>query len=195
MKLEGKKIGFGMTSSYCTLMEVLEPMQALKDLGADIYPVVSEGVRDNSSRFHDRDTFIDKVREIAGRNEIGTIAEAETLGPGNVMDIMIVAPATGNTIAKTANGIWDTPVLMASKATLRNGKPLLIAVFSNDALSMNGENIMKLYNTKNIYFVPFGQDDPVKKPNSMMSDISLLVESAVQAMEGKQIQPSIISMR
>ena len=195
MKLEGKKIGFGMTSSYCTLMDVLDPMQELKDLGADIYPIVSEGVRDNSSRFHDRDYFISKVREITGRIEMSTIAEAETLGPGNSMDIMIVAPATGNTIAKMAHGIWDTPVLMASKATLRNGKPLLIAIFTNDALSMNGENLMKLYNTKNIYFVPFGQDDPIKKPNSMMSDLSLLIESAIHAMDGKQIQPSIIAMR
>ena len=160
MTLEGKKIGFGITSSFCTVLKILEPLQMLKDLGADIYPVVSENVFKNSSRFHDRDSFLSKIREISGRVEISTIAGAETFGPDNQMDIMVIVPATGNTIAKLAAGISDGAVLLASKATLRNGKPVLLAVFTNDALGMNGVNIMKLYNTKNFFFVPFGQDDP-----------------------------------
>jgi len=191
-KLKNKKIGFGITASFCTALEILEPLQNLKDLGADIYPVVSDNVNNHSSRFHDRDAYIRKISEICGRDIISTIAGAETFGPDIKMDIMIVAPATGNTIAKLANGISDGAVTMASKATLRNGKPLLLALFSNDALGINGTNIMKLYNTKNIYFVPFGQDNPVKKPTSMTADLSLLIESAVYAIEGKQVQPAII---
>jgi dipicolinate synthase subunit B len=109
------------------------------------------------------------------------------------MDAMVIVPATGNTIAKLANGISDGVVLLASKATLRNGKPILLALFSNDALGMNGINIMKLYNTKNIFFVPFGQDDPIKKPTSMTADLSLLNESLICALQGKQIQPAIIA--
>jgi dipicolinate synthase subunit B len=160
MTLEGKKIGFGITSSFCTVMKILEPLQMLKDLGADIYPVVSDNVSRHSSRFHDKDSFLSKVREISGREIISTISEAETFGPDTPMDLMVIVPATGNTIAKLANGISDGAVLMASKATLRNQKPVLLALFSNDALGMNGINIMRLYNSKNIFFVPFGQDDP-----------------------------------
>jgi len=191
-KLKGKKIGFGITASFCTVLEILEPLQKLKDFGADIYPVVSENVNNFSSRFHDRDSYIRKISEICERDVMSSIAEAETFGPDNKMDIMIVAPATGNTIAKLANGISDGAVTMASKATLRNDKPLLLALFSNDALGMNGKNIMKLYNTKNIFFVPFGQDNPPKKPTSMTANLSFLIESAAYAIEGKQIQPAII---
>ena len=193
MNLEGKKIGFGITASFCTVMKMLEPLQMLKDSGADIYPVISGNVSRYGSRFHDKDPYLDKIREITGRNIISTIAEAETFGPDNKMDAMVIAPVTGNTIAKLANGITDGPVLMASKATLRNGKPLVLALFTNDALGMNGVNIMKLYNTKNIFFVPFGQDDPVKKPTSMTADLLLLNKTIEFALEGKQIQPSIIT--
>ena len=192
MSLKGKKIGFGITASFCTVMQIFEPLQMLKDQGADIYPVVSDNVSRNSSRFHDRDAFLNKVREITGNKEISTIAEAETFGPDNQMDAMVIIPATGNTIAKLANGISDGAVLMASKATLRNGKPILLALFSNDALGINGVNIMKLYNTKNIFFVPFGQDNPIKKPTSMTADLSFFIESLQCALDGKQIQPALI---
>lgn len=193
MTLKGKKIGVGITASFCTVTQILEPLQMLKDLEAEIYPVVSDNVFRHSSRFHDRDSFLNKIREITGREEISTIAEAENFGPGNPMDVMLIMPATGNTVAKLANGISDGAVLMASKATLRNGSPVLLALFSNDALGMNGINVMKLYNTKNIYFVPFGQDDPIKKPTSMTADLSLLKESIRCTLEGRQIQPAIIA--
>ena len=192
MTLAGKKIGFGITASFCTIPEILDPIKKLIDLGADVYPVVSNDVLNFSSRFHDKDDFLASLREITGKDIISTTAEAEPMGPSNPMDIMVIAPATGNTIAKLANGIWDTAVLTAAKATLRNNKPVLLALFSNDSLSINGVNIMKLYNTKNIYFVPFGQDDPFKKPTSMTADLSKLTESILQALEGKQIQPAII---
>ena len=192
MILKGKKVGFGITASFCTFSEILEPLQMLKNLGADIYPVVSDNVNHHSSRFHDRDSYIQKITEICERNVISTIAQAEAFGPTIQMDIMIIAPATGNTIAKLANGISDGAVTLATKATLRNGRPVLLALFSNDALGMNGTNIMKLYNTKNFYFVPFGQDDPVNKPASMTADLSLLVKSVECALEGKQIQPALV---
>jgi len=193
MTLEGRKIGFGVTASFCTVMKVLEPLQMLKDLGADIYPVISENVSLHSSRFHDRDSYLQRIRDISGKHEISTIAEAETFGPDKKMDAMVIAPVTGNTIAKLANGITDGAVLMASKATLRNGKPLVLALYTNDALGMNGVNIMRLYNTKNIFFVPFGQDDPMKKPASMTADLSLLSKTIECALDGKQIQPAVIS--
>jgi len=192
MTFKGKKVGFGITASFCTSMEILEPLQKIKDLGADIYPVVSENVNNLSSRFHDRDIYIKKISEICSRKVISTITQAEAFGPTWQMDIMIVAPATGNTIAKLAAGISDGPVTLATKATLRNGMPALLAPFTNDALGMNGINIMKLYNTKNIFFVPFGQDDPVNKPTSMTADLSRLVDSAEFALERRQIQPAII---
>jgi len=192
MTFEGKKIGFGICASFCTVPEILEPLRVLKSLGADIYPVVSSNVFSFSSRFHDRDSFLNEIREITGKDVISTIEEAETFGPDIQLDIMLIAPATGNTVAKLANGISDGAVLMASKATLRNGKPVLLALFSNDALGANGINIMKLYNTKNVYFVPFGQDNPHKKPTSMTADLSRLNESLMCALEGNQIQPAII---
>ena len=192
MTLKGKKIGFGVTASFCTLPEIIAPLHALADAGADIYPVVSNEVFQNSSRFHNKNDFLAMISEIAGKSEIATIAEAEAFGPKTPMDIMIIAPASGNTIAKMAHGIWDTPVLMAAKATLRNCAPVLIALFTNDALGMNGVNIMKLYNTKNVYFVPFGQDDPQGKPTSMNADLTQLMEAALLALEGKQIQPVLV---
>jgi dipicolinate synthase subunit B len=193
MTLKGKKIGFGITGSFCTVLQILEPLEMLKNEGADIYPVVSENVLTQSSRFHNKDDFLNKIRELSGKEVISTINEAETFGPDNQMDIMVVAPATGNTIAKMATGISDGAVPMASKATLRNGKPVLIALFSNDALGLNGVNIAKLYSTKNIFFVPFGQDNPTKKPTSMTADLSLLKEALLCALDGKQVQPAIIA--
>jgi dipicolinate synthase subunit B len=186
--LAGKKIGFGITASFCTSLEILEPLQQLKNLGAEIFPVVSENVNTHSSRFHDRDSYLQKISEICEKEIIDTIAKAEAFGPSTQMDIMILAPATGNTIAKLANGISDGAVTLATKATLRNNKPVLLALFSNDALGMNGMNI----NTKNIFFVPFGQDNPIKKPTSMTADLSLLKEALTCALAGKQIQPSLI---
>ena len=193
MMLEGKKIGFGITGSFCTVMEIIKPLEMLKQAGADIYPVVSENVFHHSSRFHDRDFLMDKLHEISGKKTISTIAEAEKLGPDIPLDIMIIAPATGNTMAKLANGISDGAVLMAAKATLRNSMPVLLAMFSNDALGANGVNIARLYNTKNVYFVPFGQDSPTNKPTSMTADLSLLGDALVGALAGRQIQPAIIA--
>jgi len=192
MELNGVKIGFGITASFCTVNAILTPLEQLKNLGAKLYPIVSKEVYENRSRLHDRDSFLEKLSEITGKDVMNTNAEAELFGPINQMDLMIIAPATGNTIAKLANGITDGPVLLAAKATLRNNRPVLIAPFTNDALGANGVNIMKLFNTKNIFFVPFGQDDPIKKPTSMTADLSKFKEAAVCALDKKQIQPAIV---
>lgn len=190
--LAGKKIGFGITGSFCTIKEIIEPMRRLKELNAKIYPIVSDIVYNNSSRFHDKDEFLNELKDITGNDVIYTIDEAEIFGPIMPLDMMIVAPITGNSMAKLANGITDTAVLMAAKATLRNKSPLVLAPCTNDALGMNGVNIMKLINTENIYFVPFGQDNPYTKPSSMTADLSKLVEAAKSAFESEQIQPIII---
>jgi len=192
-QLHGVKIGFGITSSLCTLDAAAEPLAALCDMGADVYPIISKSIVTEASRFHQPDEFSAQIKAITGRDAICTIADAEPFGPANPLDIMVIAPATGNTIAKLAHGIWDTPVLMAAKSTLRNQRPVLLALFSNDALGMNGENIMRLYNTKNIFFVPFGQDDPLNKPTSMMADLGRLAVAVMCALDGKQLQPAIIS--
>ena len=190
--ISGKKIGFCITASFCTLADIMNPLKTLVGLGADIYPIVSQAVASNSSRFHDKDEFLGSIVDITGNELIQTSAQAEPLGPKNPMDLIIIAPTTGNTLAKIANGIWEGAVPMATKATLRNNKPILIAITTNDALGTNGVNLMKLYNSKNIYFVPFGQDDPINKPNSMAADLSKLVEAATAALHGKQLQPAII---
>ncbi len=190
--LTGKKIGFGITGSFCTIKEIIEPMKKLAELNAKVYPVVTDIVYNSSSRFHDRDEFLGELKDITGNDVIYTIDEAEIFGPIMPLDMMVIAPMTGNSIAKLAYGITDTAVLMAAKATLRNKHPLVIAPCTNDALGMNGMNLMKLINTENIYFTPFGQDNPVSKPSSMTANLDKLVESVKLAFDNVQIQPIII---
>lgn len=192
-ELSGCTIGFGITGSFCTFNKILKCMQNLKELGANIIPIYSEHAYEMDTRFFEAETFIKNVRRIVGSdNEIKTIQEAEPIGPKGYLDIMVIAPCTGNTMAKLAMGITDSPVLMAAKAHLRNGKPLLLFVSTNDALGMNFKNIGLLMTMKNIYFVPFGQDDWVKKPTSMVAREEYLKEAIIEALHGKQIQPVIM---
>ncbi|MBQ3037132.1 MAG: dipicolinate synthase subunit B [Lachnospiraceae bacterium] len=191
MDFKDMKIGFALTGSFCTFTRILEVMRGLNDAGADIHPIFSKNVSEMDSRFWKSREFIAKVQEITGRQGIFTIQEAEPIGPKGYLDVMVIAPCTGNTMAKLAAGITDTPVLMAAKAHLRNEKPLIIAVSTNDALGMNLKNIGLLMNTKNIYFVPFGQDDYIKKPLSLvahMEEIPITIETALKR---KQIQPVV----
>ncbi len=185
------KVGFAITSSFCTLDKILFNLTELKEAGYDIYPVVSENIVKYDTRFGKSKDFIEKVEKITGKKVMSTIVEAETFGPKNKMDVMVVVPATGDFLAKLANGITDNPVNLAVKATLRNQSPVVIAVSTNDGLSLNGENIMKLYNKKDIYFVPFGQDDYKNKPNSLIAHYDLLLPTIDKALENKQIQPVI----
>ena len=189
--LSGCKIGLGITGSFCTFDKILSQIKFLKDEGAEITPVFSFNTQNMNTRFYAANDFINSVESITGNKGIYTIQQAEQVGPKKLFDIMVIAPCTGNTLAKLTNGITDTPVLMASKAHLRNERPLLIAISTNDGLGMNFQNIGRIMNTKNIYFVPFGQDDCIKKPNSLVAYLDNLKPSIISSLNGKQIEPVI----
>lgn len=191
MKLAGLKIGVAFTGSFCTYDEVMEELKALKKEGAKLYPILSFQAQNIDSRFGTANDFRETIEDICERKVIDSIETAEPIGPKGFLDLLIIMPCTGNTIAKLANGITDSPVLMAAKAHLRNEKPLLVAIATNDALSMNLKNIGLLMNIKNIYFVPFGQDAPLKKHASMIAKFDKLIPAAEAAVDGKQFQPVI----
>jgi len=192
LELAECRVGWGITGSFCTFAKMLEELKKLVDTGAVVTPVFSFNAQSINSRFGDAGEFIRRIENITTKPGMKSIEQAEAVGPGKLFDIMVIAPCTGNTLAKLCNGIVDSPVLMAAKAHLRNEKPLLISVSTNDALGMNFKNIGCLMNMKNIYFVPFGQDDYIAKPNSMIADITKLSDALVTALEGKQLQPVIL---
>lgn len=189
MELKDINIGFAMTGSFCTFSKVVPQMKHLIDCGANVYPIMSEFAFSTDTRFGKAEQFIDEIQQMTGREIIHSIQGAEPIGPKKFLDALIVAPATGNTIAKLANGITDSPVTMAAKANLRNEKPLIIAISTNDALGGSAKNIGMLMNMKNIYFVPFSQDDPVNKPKSIVADMSKIEQTVIHALCGMQIQP------
>lgn len=189
MSLKGVKIGWALTGSFCNFEYVFPHIEALAKEGADIYPIVSYSVDSFDTRFGKAEEWKNKLKEITGKDIISTIVDAEPVGPQLKMDIMIVAPCTGNTVAKLANAITDTPVTMACKAHLRNQRPLVLAIATNDALGGNAKNIGLLLNTKNVYFVPFGQDAPIGKSNSMIANFDKIKATLEEALKGKQIQP------
>ena len=191
MSLKGKAIGVACTGSFCTYDKAFTELQKLVDEGALVQTIFSDAAGSIDSRFGRAESFIEKAGEITGVKPMLTISQAEPIGPGSLLDILVLFPCTGNSLAKLANGITDTPTLMAAKAHLRNNKPLVISVSTNDALGMNMKNIGLLMNAKNIYFVPFGQDNPNKKPNSMIAHTELLIPSIEAALEGRQYQPVI----
>jgi dipicolinate synthase subunit B len=191
-KLKGKVIGFGLTGSHCTYHEVFPVMQELVDMGATVIPILSYTVQKTDTRFGDAADHLEKIKEITGEELILTIPDAEPLGPKRPLDCMVIAPMTGNSTSKFANALTDSPVLMAAKATLRNESPVVVAVSTNDALGLNGVNVMRLMATKDIYFVPLGQDHPYKKPNSLVADMALIPKTVESALEGKQLQPVLI---
>lgn len=191
--LKGKKIGFGFTGSFCMYEKIFIQMEHLSKEGAELIPIFSDASQTTDCRFGKAEDFIKRAEEIAGRSVIKTIPAAEPIGPKSLLDIMLIAPCTGNTLAKLANGITDTPVLMAAKAHIRNQRPLVLFLSSNDALGMNFKNIGLLFNSKNIYFVPFGQDNFIKKPTSMVSKPELILDTLLEAFSGKQLQPVILS--
>ncbi|MFZ5592030.1 MAG: dipicolinate synthase subunit B [Bacillota bacterium] len=194
MTLQGVRIGFALTGSHCTMDEVLVEIERLKNAGAEVFPVVSYSVDSTDSRFGTAAALRQKLRKTTGREVINTIVGAEPVGPEKMFDVLVVAPCTGNTIAKLANAITDTPVLMAVKAHLRNQRPVVLAVSTNDGLGMNAKNIGLLLNTKHVYMVPFGQDSPAGKPNSLKAKMDLLPDTVLLALQGRQIQPVLISL-
>ncbi len=187
--LEGIKIGMAMCGSFCTFSKAFEQMIKLKAAGAELTPIMSYHAATLDTRFGTAEENIMTAENICGRGVINTIPLAEPVGPKKMFDLLIVCPCTGNTMAKLAAGITDTPVTMAVKSHLRNGRPVLIAAATNDALSASAKNIGALLNIKNIYFVPFKQDDFVKKPRSAVADFSMIPEAAKAALNGRQLQP------
>ncbi|MCM1273564.1 MAG: dipicolinate synthase subunit B [Clostridium sp.] len=192
MKLSGCNVGFGITGSFCTFDKIKTQIKVLKDEGANVIPVYSYNAYNLDNRFTEAAKFVQEIHDITNTEDIHSIQQAEPVGPKGLFDIMIIAPCTGNTAAKLCNGIVDTPVLMAAKAHMRNGRPLVISISTNDALGINFRSIGNLMVMKNIFFVPFGQDDYVKKPNSMVADVTKIVDTLEAALEGKQLQPVII---
>ena len=187
--LSGIKIGCAMTGSFCTFKEVFAAWEKLRETGAELIPIMSFNACSIDNRFCSAKESVEMFEEICGKKVLNTIAQVEPIGPKKLLDLLIVAPCTGNTLAKIANGITDTPASLAVKSHLRNGKPAVIAVSTNDALAHSAINIGKLLNTRNIYFVPFGQDDPFAKPTSAVAKFEMLVETTDLALKNRQIQP------
>ncbi|RIW29304.1 dipicolinate synthase subunit B [Bacillus salacetis] len=192
MSVKGKRIGFGLTGSHCTYDAVFPEIERLVKEGADVIPVVTSTVMNTVTRFGDGEDWIKRIEEVTGNAAVDTIVKAEPLGPKLPLDCMVIAPLTGNSMSKFANAMTDSPVLMAAKATLRNHRPVVLGISTNDALGLNGVNLMRLISTKDIYFIPFGQDDPEKKPKSMVARMNRLMDTVEAAMEGKQLQPVVV---
>ena len=183
-----KRVGLALCGSYCTYAQVF-PMAERLAARYELVPIMSGTAAATDTRFGAAAEHIRRLREITGREVVTTIAEAEPLGPAEPMQALVIAPCTGNTLAKLARGITDSAVTMAAKAHLRNGRPLLIAFSTNDGLSGSAENIARLLNRKHVFFVPFRQDDPQKKPNSLQADFTLLEDALEAALRGEQLQP------
>ncbi|WP_110929464.1 dipicolinate synthase subunit B [Bacillus massiliglaciei] len=192
MSLNGKRIGFGLTGSHCTYDIVFPEIERIVNDGAEVIPVVTSTVKNTETRFGKGEDWIDRIEKLTGHHVIDTIVKAEPLGPKLPLDCMIIAPMTGNSMSKLANAMTESPVLMAAKATMRNHRPVVLGISTNDALGLNGMNLMRLMGAKDLYFVPYGQDDPFNKPNSMVARMSLIYDTVISALEGKQLQPVII---
>lgn len=184
-----KVVGFALCGSFCTFAEVIPQIETLRKLNYDIVPIMSEIAYNTDTRFGRAEEFISRIETVCMHEILHTIPQVEPIGPKKMLDLLIVAPCTGNTAAKLANGITDTSVTMAAKSHLRNGRPLVIAVSTNDGLTGAAKNIGSLLNYRNVYLVPFRQDDPLKKPRSLMADFTLIPEAVEAALKGEQLQP------
>ncbi|MDD2227216.1 MAG: dipicolinate synthase subunit B [Clostridia bacterium] len=190
--METTTIGFAITGSFCTLSTIIDVIKNLiKEEKYKIIPIFSFNVASQDTRFFKAEDFKNEIKKITDYEPVNSLQTAEPLGPSGVIDVMVVAPCTGNTLAKLANGITDTPVTMAVKSQLRNNNPVVLAISTNDGLGLNLKNIGILLASKNIYFVPFGQDNPEGKPNSLASDYSLIGKTIKEAKNGHQLQPII----
>lgn len=190
--IKGVKIGFGITGSFCTIKKVLAVMAELADMGADIYPILSPAVANTDTRFGTAKEIYDAIQDISGKKPMTALTDVEPIGPKKLIDVLVIAPCTGNSISKLANGISDTAVCLAAKSHLRNNKPIVVAVSTNDGLSGSARNIGTLLSRKNIYIVPFGQDNYSEKENSLVSDFKLIPKSVEAAQKGIQLQPILI---
>lgn len=190
-KLKGLRIGYALTGSFCTIEKSLRQAERLVEMGAELIPIMSENVSATDTRFGTAAEHMKRLTEISGRDIITTVAEAEPIGPKSLTDIMAVAPCTSNTAAKLAGSITDTAVTMAVKSHLRSGKPVVLAIASNDSLLGSAKNIGELFNRKSYYFVPLRQDDIIKKPSSLVAEFEMLPDAIEAAMNGIQLRPII----
>lgn len=193
MTLNGKKVGVALTGSYCTFDTVFPQIERLIQENNDVTTIFSDRSQITDTRFGKASDFLNRAKTITGKDPITTIVEAEKIGPQNLFDILIIAPCTGNTLAKLANAITDSSVLMAAKSQLRNNKPVVIGMATNDALSNNLKNIGLLLGAKNIYFVPFGQDNYKSKPYSMVANFDYMLPTLEEALSGRQLQPIVLA--
>ena len=192
MNLENIRIGFVMTGSFCTFRKAIDQLKKIIKLGAKVVPIMSVNSYAMDTKFGKAEDFIKEIEEITGNKVLNAIQEVEPIGPKDMLDILVVAPASGNTIAKLANDIIDGPATMAVKSHLRRERPVVIAISTNNGLSGAGENIGKLFNRKHYYFVPFRQDNPITKPRSIVFDPSYLIKTIEEALDGEQIQPMLL---
>lgn len=190
--MKKERVGFAFCGSFCTHQKVLQEYLRLTQEYETVIPILSETAAVTDTRFGLAETFVKEIEQAAGRPVIRCQHDAEPIGPKKLLDILVVAPCTGNTLSKLANGVTDSTVTLAAKAHLRNNRPVLLAIASNDALSGNAENIGKLLVRKNYYFVPFGQDDPEGKPCSLVADMTQISAAAEAALHGKQLQPLLL---
>lgn len=186
-------IGYAFCGSYCTFEKAIGALRKICEIYENVTPIMSENSYKTDSRYGTAQSFIDRIETICGKKIVHTIEQAEPFGPQALLDLLIISPCTGNTLAKLASGITDTSVTMAAKAHLRNNRPILIAVSTNDGLSGNASNVGALLNRKNYYFVPFYQDEPIKKPRSIVADFDLMPAAAEAALRGVQLQPVLCS--
>lgn len=189
--MKKERIGFAFCGSFCNHPKLLMLFEELAE-EYELIPILSENAAKYDTRFGLAVDFVERIERAAGRSAIRTIVEAEPFGPQDLADVLVIAPCTGNTLAKLAAGITDGPVTMAAKSHLRNAKPVVIAAATNDGLSASAPNIAQLLNRKNYYFVPFGQDDPLRKPTSLIADFSLIVPTLTAALHGEQLQPLLL---
>lgn len=185
------KLGFAVCGSFCNHPEVMKLYEKMSE-EYELIPIVSENAARYDTRFGTAEQLMERMESLAGRRAVRTIVEAEPLGPSNAMDVLVIAPCTGSTLAKLAHGITDGPVTMAAKSHLRNGKPVVVALATNDGLSASAPNIAALLNRRNYYFVPFGQDNAEAKPTSLIADFEQLEDTVQAAREGRQLQPLLV---
>ncbi len=186
------RVGYAVCGSFCTLRRAMGALEAVEAAFGDVTPIASEITATTDTRFGTAREFMGEMERICGRPVISTVAAAEPIGPRKLLDVLIIAPCTGNTLSKLASGTADSSVTLAAKAHLRNGRPVVLAVSTNDGLGAAARNIGELLNRKHVYFIPFRQDDPVEKPTSLVADFGLVVDTVRAALEGRQIQPVLL---
>lgn len=190
--MDSVRVGFAMCGSFCTFSHVIPQIEKIIETGAEVTPIMSQTAYSTDTRFGNSADFVNKIEHLCKKSIVHTIKGAEPIGPKKTLDILIIEPCTGNTLAKLAKGITDTPVTMAAKAMLRNERPLLIAISTNDGLSASAENIGILQNRKNVFFVPYGQDDPFLKPCSLVADFEKTISAMHCALDKTQLQPILL---